>query len=65
MDKVTLNFYQFPLANRLNLVQRNSLKLKMHGVKNVVLLRFYPNAVQVFIRVMSIKRQFAELWAII
>lgn len=48
MDKVTLNFYQFPLANRLNLVQRNSLKLKMHGVKNVVLLRFYPNAVQVF-----------------
>lgn len=48
MNKVTLNFYQFSLTKRLDLVQRNNLKLKMYSVKNVVLLRFYPNAVQVF-----------------
>lgn len=48
MDNIMLNYYQFPLTNRLNLAQRNNLKLKMHCIKNVVLVRFFANAVQVF-----------------
>lgn len=48
MDKLTLNFYRFPLAKHLNPLQRNNLKMKIYSIKNVVLVRFYPSAVQVF-----------------
>lgn len=48
MDKLTLNFYRFPLAKHLNPIQRNNLKMKIYSIKNVVLVRFYPSAVQVF-----------------
>lgn len=48
MDKLTLNFYRFPLAKHLNPLQRNNLKMRIYSIKNVVLVRFYPSAVQVF-----------------
>lgn len=48
MNKLTLNFYRFPLTKHLNPLQRNNLKMKIYSIKNVVLVRFCPSAVQVF-----------------
>ena len=48
MEKIVLKYYQFPLNNSLNSVQQNNLKLKICTIKNVVLVKFYQNAVRVF-----------------
>lgn len=43
-----MKFYQIPLQFRLTVNQKNNLLLRLHSIKNVMLVKFYPNAVRVF-----------------
>ena len=48
MKNNMVKYYQLSLPYRLNIAQRKTLMLKLHCIKNVVYVKFYPNAVRVF-----------------
>lgn len=48
MTNQTMRYCQIPLQSYLTVNQRNKLTLRLHAIKNVVLVRYYSKAVRIF-----------------
>ena len=50
MESNVLRYYQLSLPNILNTRQRKNLTLRLHGIKNVIYVKFYPQAVRIYFK---------------